>query len=201
MNAKPYNSGGRLSADRSAGFTLLELIVVVVVVAIISSAVIPMFADSLRSLRRQRYIDDFTTAMKYAQERAVSGSVEHRVFIDDEENAFWVERLDIKLEQALGTTLSGAPFLDSQRDVLPKAEFVPVDDAPGRKTYLPETLSFATVKASKDKERKAFYIAFYPSGSCDAATVKIAKGKRASMTIETEGRLGPFKITEKGRGE
>src|SRR5262245_37750606 len=110
----------RLKAENSAGFTLMELIVVVIVIAVISSAVIPMFADSLRSLRRQRYIDDFTTALKFAQERAISGSVEHRVYIDDKANTFWVERLDVKLERALGTTLRGAP-LDKSDDVVPKA--------------------------------------------------------------------------------
>lgn len=175
---------------RNNGFSLLELVVVVAVIALISSMVIPMFGESLRSMRRQRYIDDFMTAMKYAQERAITDSVEHRIYIDEKANAFWVCRQELDVRALTARA--------SDTATLPQATFVPVEDAPGRKTFLPETLSFGAIKARKDKELGGAFIAFYPTGATDIATVTIERGKRSSLTIATEGRLAAFKITEKG---
>lgn len=195
-----HAAGTSMPGGARGGFSLLELIVVLIVIALITGAVVPMFADSLRSMRRQRYVDDFLTAMKYAQERAITDSVEHRLYIDEKAKAFWVARLSVDVDALLG---------DKQDDAVETtvaarkrlAEFAPVDAAPGSRRYLPEGLEFDSLKMSQDKKQRLHFVAFYPNGSCDAATVKITRGRRNAIEIDTEGRLGSFKVTEKGRGE
>jgi prepilin-type N-terminal cleavage/methylation domain-containing protein len=160
------------------GFTLLELIVVMSVLAILLSAVLPVFLYSMQTTREERSINALVSTMKYAQERAITDSVEYRFYLDPEERTFWLMRFD-GLEDG-------------------KKQFVPTGETYGQKQRLAETMKMEKPEARLDREAKAYYVAFYPSGACDYATVILEPTDIRSLRIKTKGRLGQFEIDRRG---
>ncbi len=139
-----------------------------------TAAVIPMYQGSLTWARRDRVTRDLVARMKYAQERAIVDITEYRFYIDREDGSYWIMR--------------DAGKKDGKR------VFDEVDDAGATRDRLPESLEFEKPKATLDNERKAHYIAFYPGGSCDYATVKLKYDKAEGIKISTKGRLGQFEV-------
>jgi prepilin-type N-terminal cleavage/methylation domain-containing protein len=161
-----------------AGFTFLELVAVMIILAVLTSAVVPMFHDSIVNLRKESAIENVIASMKYAHERAILNSVESRFVVDIENNQYWV-----------------VIFKELDKDNEPV--FEPLSDAAGRKHTLPATLEFERPKARRLKGEDIYFVAFYPGGACDVAEVRLRDVQdrvRRSITIETEGRLGQFDV-------
>lgn len=66
------------NADRSAGFTTIELIVVIVLLGILAAFAVPHFAD-LDSFRTRAAYDEVAGALRYAQKLAVASGCQVRV--------------------------------------------------------------------------------------------------------------------------
>jgi len=66
----------------------------------------------------------------------------------------------------------------------------------GRLREFPEQLTVDRVKARKDRERSAYFIACYPNGACDIARVDLldARNRRQRTTIETTGVVGKLEV-------
>lgn len=156
------------------GFTLLEAVIVILIVLIMSAAVLPMYQGSVTWARRDKVTRDLLARMKYAQERAIIDVTEYRFYLDYESGAHWLMRNDGKKDGV---------------DV-----YSNVGDAGATRDRLPESLEFEKPKASLDKDRGAHYIAFYPGGACDYATIKLKYDKTKKITIETRGRIGRFDV-------
>jgi len=160
-----------------AGFTLLELVTVVLIISILSAAVVPMFGGSVRSMRVENALDQFIAVMKNAHERAVIEMVEHRFYIDYDNNVYWVEKL--------------AGYDEDQEKI-----FKPASEEYGRKTGMRVGLELKRPRARRDRDRDAYFIAFYPGGAVDEATVRIDHDETSRrIRIETKGRLGQFEIS------
>jgi len=156
------------------GFTLIEVIVVLSIVMIMTAAVVPMYQGSVAWARRDRATRDVVSRLKYAQERAITDAAEHRFYLDDDSGTYWLVRE--------GEENDG------------KRVFEELDDAGATRARLPEQMKFEKPKASLDRELDAHYVAFYPGGACDYATITIAIDDRTSTKIRTEGRLGQMKV-------
>jgi prepilin-type N-terminal cleavage/methylation domain-containing protein len=161
----------------TGGFTLLELIVTLIVLTVILAAVSPVFIYSLRHNREDQSIQDFVAYLKYAQECAVARSVEYRVYLNHDERRFWVMHFARTKNGALKLVDAEEPFA-------------------GKRVF-PEGVRIDKPKAREDEELNANYIAFYPNGACDFASVKIRYGRHGRFQIKTEGNLGVFVSKDK----
>lgn len=159
------------------GFSLLEIIVVLTLLAIMLAAAAPVFRGAVKGNRQDQAVRNFIAALKFAQERAVADSTEYRVYIDSDGEAYWLLRL-------------------SRREGDDKMFEAPAERYAGR-TTLPESLEFERPSARRDRARDAHYVAFYPNGACDYATIRFRKDKHDRLRIETKGSLGRFKVVDR----
>lgn len=173
----PYTlpPGNRQPAT-APGFTLLELIVVLTLLAIISAAVVPLYLNSTESLREERALRDLYATLKFAQERAIFETTEYRVYLDDERGAYWLTRM--------------TGYHDEQKI------FARVDEPYAERTVLPEGVTMRKPKARRDEKVKASYIAFYPSGACDAASITLERKDGRTLAVNTKGKLGQYTVRE-----
>jgi len=161
----------------SAGFTLIELIIVLTLLAVLSSAVIPVFSGSLGRVESDHTVRDLVALIKYGQERAVTDLKEYRLYLDPEQGHYFLMML--------------------KRTPEGEKDFVPLDEHQGEALVLPPRIEMAKPKARKDRERDLYYIPFYPSGACDKARIPLEikqEGRDRKVTIETQGSLGRIVI-------
>lgn len=168
----------RTSRERSAGFTLIELVIVSVLIVSLTAAIMPVFRGTFISLRRERAIRDLMATMKYAQSRAIVEGSEFRIYFHPPKNAYWLARQILTEEGYL--------------------VFKPVMEATGGYTKLPDKLLLQTPDARREGRTEFYYISFFPSGACNIATIKIAlaEAPHKRYVISTEGRLGHFSLKE-----
>lgn len=167
----------------ASGFTLMELVIVLIILGILSAAVVPMYGRSMKLIHRNHAVRDLLATMKYAQERAISDMVEHRVYFDPKANQYWIER-----------------FVKRDEEDREHKEFEPLREAYGNRHDLPESLKLERPRTERDKEDRTYFIPFYPNGACGYATIRLkpVKRERGSRTIiiETEGAIGRMKVKE-----
>ena len=170
--------GEMVSAGGQTGFTLLELVVVVMLIGIMTGVVVPLYRDSLRSMRTDRAVTDLITAIKYAQERAVTDGREFRLYIDESNQAYWL------------SAYAGADSESGER------QFRPLTEPPGRRTQFPDTLRLGRLSARQDQNNRMHYVAFHPLGTSDVATIRLEKeDRRQPVEIAIVGRMGRVEVT------
>ncbi len=163
--------------SQSAGFSMMELIVVMTLIMIMSAAVMPIFRGSLSGVKAEHSRRDVISVLKFAQERAVTDSVEYRFCFDREEGEYWLMR---QVDIVKGEKVYEEVFALNE----------------GRRR-LAELVSFTRPTTKRDRETGAHYISFFPSGACDVATLRMREeGKVGTITIKTEGKLGRFKVSD-----
>jgi len=153
---------------------MIELVVVLLIVMIMTAMVVPMYQGSITWARRDQMTRDVVARLKYAQERAIADVTEYRFYLDHEKGTFWLMRRDGEKD--------GKPVYSE------------VEDAGATREHLPVPLEFKRPKAQMDKLREAHFVAFYPGGACDYATITIVLDKRNETKIMTKGRLGQLEI-------
>jgi prepilin-type N-terminal cleavage/methylation domain-containing protein len=158
------------------GYTLIEIIIVLTILSIMTASVIPMYQGSLGRVRFERASRDFVSTLKYAQERAVTDATEHRLYLNEERGAYWVTRF---------------AGVQDGKDVYER-----LDEFAGAERVLPENIKIEKPDARLDRDREAHYVAFYPSGACDYATISFALDDDRSCTIKTKGRLGRLDVEQ-----
>lgn len=153
------------------GFTLLELVVVMSIIAVMSMAVMPVFRDSFGATQNEHSLRDLEAAMRYAQTMAVTRVAEHRLYLDVKKHMYWVE------------VESG--FVENER------KYVPLSGVLGAPAKLALSLEFTRPDAHRVPGSDLFYVSFYPSGSCDEATVKIREvdDHRSRHEIQVMGSM------------
>jgi general secretion pathway protein H len=154
----------------SAGFTLIEMIIVILVLGIAAGFLIPKFQDSskveLRSHSRR-----LALTMRHLREQAILTGRTYRLFFDLGQHRYWVESAD---ESSL------------------EERWKPEDGTLGKGITLPEVIGFTDVflplGGGKFEEGIPF-TDFYPDGTMDYTVVHIDDAEEA-YTIETEPMAG-----------
>lgn len=167
---------------RGNGFTLIELIIVVTMLGILTAVVVPIYSGSMASMRIRNTQSDVVALLQYIQERAVTDGREYRLYIDPRENTFWVMYL-------AGRDGDEKVFEAETREY-------------GRERDFPEGLVVEQMsgKAKKDRKRNAYYVACFPNGACDLATIRLADAanRRRHVTIKTTGVMGKLEVERAG---
>lgn len=163
---------------RQGGFTFIEMIVVVSVLAILTAVIVPVYGNSISAMRARSARGDFIALLFHAQERAVRESREIRVCLKEEDRSYWLEGW-----------VSGIGE-DKVFEIL--------KEGPHTGVYLfPDSVVLAQIRARTDRGRKTRFIACYPNGGSDRASIRIASGARGTKdtTIATTGALGGIEVT------
>ena len=181
MKSSNSNRPRSRRAPVAAGFSLMELIVVVSILAMLTAAVLPVFGPALRGAKVDNAFQDVLATMRYAQDAAVSQGVEHRVYFDEQENAYWLERL-------VGY---------DQGDKL----FEAMDEHVGEWRQLPQGFEFDRISGQRES-RGLYFLAFYPTGARDQGEVRMrntAENIRGyAISTKSSGRsasLDSFDVT------
>ncbi|MCX5758209.1 MAG: GspH/FimT family pseudopilin [Candidatus Hydrogenedentes bacterium] len=161
-----------------AGFTLMELIVVLAIISILSAAVVPVFRGTFESVESDHTLRDLVATIKYAQERAVTDCREYRLYLSPKTNEYWLKSLVWSRGKK-------------------NKKFTAVEDRQGDRMLLSKRIEIQRLTAKKDRKEKASYIAFYPSGACDHASITLARENGKHMKIELRGALGELKVETK----
>ncbi|HOQ89065.1 MAG TPA: prepilin-type N-terminal cleavage/methylation domain-containing protein [Candidatus Hydrogenedentes bacterium] len=162
-----------------AAFTLLELVVVVALLSILTAAIVPLYASSMTGARIRNARADLITALRYAQDRAVQESREYRLYLNREEQSWWVER------QA-GVNENN------------EKEFEVAADSGIEKRVLPEGLEFQQIKARQPRDRNLYFIACYPHGVSDPAEIVVRDNRvrRGGFILRVSGPDGRIVVRE-----
>ena len=163
--------------DARSGFSLLELIVTLSLISVIAGMVAPMFGASIGSIQYRNARNDLIATLQFTQELAVREGREFRLYIDKQENTYWVEEL---VEKAG-----------------PLKTFVPVTSSFGQRQTLPEYIALAQIKARKDRKSSDVFIGCYPNGASDEAQVTVVdkRSRGRQSRIEVAGPLGKVSVT------
>lgn len=172
------DDAGNIPLKRGAydGFSLMELIVVLTLVTVIAAVVVPLYGSSMAQVQLRDARNSFVSLITHVQERAVAESLEYRIYIDDKEGAYWVMRL---------------AGMDKDEKV-----FKPVSGEFGRKMFFPPYLRVDRVRARKDRDRRAYYIACFPNGASDRATVSFRdeRNRSRAFRVATQGAMGRIDV-------
>jgi MSHA pilin protein MshC len=96
------------TSNGSAGFTLLELVIVIAILGVLAVVVLPRISEG--SFRSAAFAEQVGTAFRYAQRLAVATGCEIQVEVSSATNAFAVRRRSDGTDTSCGT--AGAFTLD-----------------------------------------------------------------------------------------
>lgn len=162
----------------AGGFTFLELIVVISILAILTAIIVPVFGDSVSAMKRRSARGDFVALVYFVQELAVRESRELRLYIDTRQGAYWVEG-----------------WVDGHGD--DKVFEALPERSQGGVRHFPEQFTVTRIQARTERGRGLHYIAFFPTGACDKASIQVSNGGRGEgrTTIATTGVLGGVEVS------
>lgn len=162
---------------RTAGFTFLELVVVVSILAILTAAIVPVYSASIAAMKRRGARGDLVATVLYLQELSIRQSRELRLYVDADDGQYWAAGW----VSGLGEDRAFAPLAD--RDL-------------GERRNLPEGLEWSRLQAKRDRRTGAHFVAFYPNGASDPATLRVGTrgGGRATFTMTIAGPLGEVSV-------
>ena len=144
----------------SAGFTLVELLLVVVIIGVLTSVSIPRFKKTYSSLRLNNTASDIVYFMRYARSRSVIERKQHKLQFDSLKTRYWLQRESEDAESG---------------------KFERVPNKFGRVATVPDGI---LVECDADS------IMFYPDGSIDNLALYITNENNNVYTILTNGRTG-----------
>jgi type II secretion system protein H len=161
---------------RRAGFTLLEMLAVVMIIGLISSLVLPGLGfATARTLENQA--QQLAAALEFARQRTVMTSVPHRVVLDLDAEAWWVEWQPAP-EAPDATALEEAERESGRIDLSPPptqaGEFAALESGVGRRSRLPDGVYLASVSTPEGVvERERVAVAFERDGSADPTEITL----------------------------
>jgi len=156
-------------ALRAGGFTLVEVLVVTVLLAVMAMTVTPVFYGSFAGAQADHAVRDLAAYLRAAQELAVTGAVEHRVYFDTRKNVYWIAA--------------------ARRDRTGRPIFVPLDGMADEPVRVTERLVFEDIDARRGEERDEYYLSFLPSGASDVGEITLvnAQDRAEQYVVRTTG--------------
>jgi prepilin-type N-terminal cleavage/methylation domain-containing protein len=182
-------------AQHSRGFTLIEILAVILIFALIAGVMLPRLGlVGTQALRDSG--GALAAALDFARERAQATGRAHRVVIDFAASSYWIE------ERAPAPPIDPAlawAELDELPLVAPRsegAEFarLPGESGPGQR--LDAGCAFVAIESERESLVDGLgAIAFDPDGSTSAATIRLARGEEASVSVEVAPFADPTQVS------
>lgn len=158
------------------GFTLLEILIVLVIVTMIIGIAIPNFRGAFEQTKLESASRNLATTFGTAQHLSV------------------IHRLMFQVKFDLN---------NQEYQIIPESGFLKEnEDLPNfaRRHKLPDGVKFGSVTistpASPETSGNLEYLAFYPNGSSDGATVTISDESGAIVTLQVMKATGIVKISK-----
>jgi prepilin-type N-terminal cleavage/methylation domain-containing protein len=176
------------------GFTLIEILAVVLILVLIASVVVPRMSMALRQVE----IDSgqqLAATLDFAREKAVAGGRPHRVVLDFEHGAYWIEALPPRA--ASEPTLTWAE-LDELPLVAPPtpgdAEFAPLPDQPA--ATLDASVRFAQIESAEGTLTSGLaQIAFDPDGATTVARIWLVGSGETPVLVDVAAFADPTRVS------
>jgi len=162
---------------RSAGFTLVELILVMIVIFTLATIIAPRFTDSFPSLQVRTSTERlFAWARKARSDAALTGA-RQRVVMDSAKKKFWIEV--------------------ETRPIKEPGKFTKLSGAWGE-GLIPDEVAFETIDgAETDPKNSALrYLEFRPDGTSSEATIILSNENGDRQTLRVEGATSKVYIEQ-----
>jgi prepilin-type N-terminal cleavage/methylation domain-containing protein len=189
--------------DRDDAFTLLEILAVVAIFALLAGLAMPNFS-ALHSRNLKQQALRLVTQLELARQRSIVTGVPHRLYIDIDGGAYWIEWLANEQTANGGDdwdALPGAGAIDAtgnsvldeygreQIDLSPPsveaADFRPVDGMAGRMASLADSIFFAGIETEGGWiDSGETWIRFERDGSADFTTIEIEHESGPTAILE-----------------
>lgn len=153
----PPSKSGRLLG--LFAFTLIEILVVIILLGVVAGLAVPNFNSTYEKFLLGETAKDLSFFMRYAQNRAVMKSQNHRLVFDLQDSKYWLEEQENDTDNL------------SQEEV-----FAGISGRFGRIFKIPEGIFLETEKT---------HIFFYPDGKIDKARIYLSDKKKNYLTIST----------------
>jgi len=176
-------------ANRSAGFTLVEVILVVVIMAIIAGISTPFFAGATRGAKLKTAGRSISQAARYARFKAISSQQEMRLVINPDTMELIVGpvgksnnqesdgKVDLDILDRLG-------YLDDGNEDITTVVKTEV------RRVLPAGLSISDFENKSAKDDTAFgelmVVRFYPNGQSESFEMTLTEKDKARIAIEND---------------
>ncbi len=177
----------------SAGFTLLELIVVLVIVGLVSAIAAPRFVGSLTKTHLRTSVQKIASALRYARSQAVSEKKTYFAVFDFEKNGCFIE--PEKSEQ------KDDPHAEVEAEAA-ATEGSPEKKAGAKAYFLPETVRIEKgVIGEEVIESDSFKLEFYPVGNSSGGEVVLLDEKENRFRILVDPITGIVTLSDKDESE
>jgi prepilin-type N-terminal cleavage/methylation domain-containing protein len=175
-------------ARRARAFTLIELLAVLFIMALVLGITLPNL-----SLRSDRVLlgcaQDLAARLSFARQRAVATGAPHRVVIDLDASAWWIEARPEEAGEleALPLPVPGVPpEVRLTAPLFVESEFVPLTGPFGRPRQLPTEVFFASIEtlAAGPVASGQVGLVFEADGSADPALFLLENEEGAVMSVQ-----------------
>jgi prepilin-type N-terminal cleavage/methylation domain-containing protein len=183
-----------MRAERGGdGFTLIEMLAVVAIFALLASFVAPNLGV-LSSRRLEQQAEQLSSQLELARQRAIVTGAPHRLAIDLDAHAWWLEWF-VSEAEALGEPepepepldLRAAATIPLSPPPETAREFRPLPGMFGRVTRLEDSLRFARVATPEgEAESGAAYVVFERDGTASASEIVLADEDGHALLLEVQ---------------
>ena len=181
---------GASAPGRSAGFTVIELMLVLSVLVVCASVVLPSYPGYVRGQRLRATAGRLAATVRSAAEWSVIHERPLTLSYDDGERAF---ALSIEDADSLAALVARpAPKVTATDDA---EEIAPEPEAAWARLRLPEDVSFEAQEISQEVSSDSTQMRFLPDGRCDDAVFVLSAGEQR-MSVRVEGSHARVRVEE-----
>jgi len=199
----------RGAADRrpaAPGFTLIELLAVMLILGLLAAVALPNLG-----LRGSREVRDhavlLAASLEFARERAVMTGIPHRLMLDLDQRAWWLEWEPPATPTHAVPAAAPGPRRWAEKRQLPLAApasaharpFEPLPRPYGAPHVFPDAVRFVEVESGKGSIREGrTWIRFDPDGSARATRVLLEDPEGRQVLLEVAPLAQAIRITHAG---
>lgn len=177
----------------SAGFTMIELLVVMALMVILAAAAAPSFWNLAATSRLRGAARGLASQCRYARDVAVNRGTYVRVALDVDNGASAVLVLEEREDQRLDSTAYGGRL---ERDLAPRdweaTEWVASGTNLGRPKRLPDGVFFERMLSKQPDGEPA--VTFSPDGRAEDWFIVIADNRDQQLAVHVRGVTGRIQV-------
>lgn len=182
---RAYACSSRLTAvgDRTAGFTLIELMVVLIIITLLSTMVVPSAVSAVRRNTIQTEGGKLTELLRFAYVSAIARQRPVQVNLDSRRGVCWVSMAD-----------SALPWIEERQETATRtlATLALPEELQIRVTFGEETAAAGT-SSSQDWH----VLTFRSDGRADSAILSLSNVQGETYAVEVFGATGEVMVRER----